>query len=276
VLVPREDDSQFHLEFRQAVGYDAFLEAGLTNGVLLRYLPSGRRTLPHLIDFGSSNGTRDAALRPGTTFTDQNKQIKVLDVTSASALVEIVINGMPAGGEGGLGGAGAGGVGGMATGGAGNGGASGGMGGAIGGVAGAGGAAGSGGQTQGGASGVAGGPSGSAGTGGRVEPGGRSGAGSGGGGAGSGSGSAIGAGAGASPAAGGAGSGGGGASGASAGSGATATGGSSVVVAAQTADGEESGCGCRITGDASGRGSAPASAAFVAALIAFVRRRRRG
>jgi hypothetical protein len=41
VLIPRGDNTQFHLEFRQAVGYDSFLETGLTNGVLLRYLPSG-------------------------------------------------------------------------------------------------------------------------------------------------------------------------------------------------------------------------------------------
>jgi hypothetical protein len=284
VLVPREDDSQFHLEFRQAVGYDSFLEPNLTNGVLLRYLPTGRRTLPHLIDFGSSNGPRDAALRPGTTFTDQNKQIKVLDVTAASALVEIVIDGMPAGGEGGLGGAGAGGVGGMAASGGGNGGASrggrggGGMGGAgggagVGGVAGAGGAGGIGGQTQGGASGVAGGASESAGNGGRTGAGGSGGAPSSGGGAGSGSGQASGAGAGALPAAGRAGSGGGGAS---AGSGVTPTGGSSVaVVPARTTEGEEGGCGCRIAGDATGRGGTPASIAVVAALLALVRRRRR-
>ncbi|HEY3499849.1 MAG TPA: hypothetical protein VGK73_34395 [Polyangiaceae bacterium] len=280
VLVPRGDDSQFHLEFRQAVGYDSFLEENLTNGVLLRYLPSGRRTLPHIIDFGSSNGARDAALRPGTTFTDQNKQIKVLDVTSASALVEIVIDGMPAGGEGGSGGAGAGGSGGMAIGGAGDVGAGGGeMGGAgggagVGGVAGTGGAGGSGGQAQGGASGVAGGTSERAGSGGRVEAGGSGGAGSGGAVAGSGSGGASGAGA--SPAAGRAG-GGGGAAGASAGSDATATGGSSVaMVPARTTDDEESGCGCRIAGDANGRGGAPASVVAVATLLAFARRRLRG
>ena len=286
VLVPRGDDSQFHLEFRQAVGYDSFLETNLTNGVLLRYLPSGRRTLPHIIDFGSSAGAQDAALRPGTTFTDQNRQIKVLDVTSVSALVEIVIDGKPAGGEGGLGGAGAGGGGGTGTGGAGNGGASGGgrsggaggAGGAagVGGVVGAGGAAGSGGRAQAGASGVAGATSGSAGSGGRTDIGGSGGAGSGGAGAGFGSGSASGAGAGASPAAGGAGSGGVGASGARAGSGATATGGSPVaVVPVQTTDGEETGCGCRVAGDANRGGGAPASVAVVATLLAFVRRRGR-
>lgn len=285
VLIPRGDGSQLHLEFRQALGYDSFLEADLTNGVLLRFLPSGNRTRPHIIDFGPNSGARDAALRPGTTFTDQNKQIQVLGVTSASALVEIVINGIPAGGEGGLGGAGGGGAGGMAIGGAGNGGTSGGgmagrgMGGAdggasSGGVAGTVGEAGSGGQAQGGFSGFAGGTSGRAGSGGRMDAGGSGGAGSGGGGAGSGSG-ASGAGTGASPAAGGAGIGGGGASGASAGAGMPATGGSSVATPARKPHREHSGCGCRIAGDANDRGGVPASAAFVAALLAVVRRRRR-
>jgi hypothetical protein len=284
VLVPRGDDSQFHLEFRQPVGYDSFLEANLTNGVLLRYLPSGRRTLPHIIDFGSNTGARDAALRPGTTFTDQNKQIKVLSVSAASALVEIVIDGMPAAGEGGMGGA-AGGIGGMAAGGAGNGGANGGRAGAgtggagagTGGFAGGGGPAGSGGQTQGGAAGVDGG-AGRAGGGGQVAAGGNGNAGTGGSAGGAGSGSSGASGAGAPPVAG-ASSGGratGGTGGATAGTGADATGGSSVVVPRPLPDGDRGGCGCRIAGNTNGGGGAPVSLAGVSVLLAFVRRRRRG
>lgn len=288
VLVPRGDDSQFHLEFRQAVGYDAFLESNLTNGVLLRYLPSGRRTLPHIIDFGSTSGARDAALRPGTTFTDQNRQIKVLDVTSASALVEIVIDGKPAAGEGGMGGGGAGGVGGTAAGGASGGKAGGGMGGmgvaggagaGVGGISGAGGASGSGGQTQGGASGVAGDASGGAGSGGLGAAGANSGAGSGGigGSAGAGKGGASGAGAGAAPVAGSAGSGVGGVGGATGGTSASAGAGATsvTVIPPPTTDGDDGGCSCRTAGDARGRGGAPASVAVVASLLAFVRRRRR-
>ena len=141
VLVPRDDGSQLHLEFRRPVGFDAFLENGLTNGVLLRYLPPDRRGLPHLINFGSGNAATDAALRPGTTFTDGNRDISVVEVGTDSAVVDIIIDGAPPvddSGTGGAGGAGTGGsgetggTGSVATGGSGGSGATGGFGGSCG------------------------------------------------------------------------------------------------------------------------------------------------
>ena len=48
-----------------------------------------------------------------------------------------------------------------------------------------------------------------------------------------------------------------------------------AVVPVQTTDGEETGCGCRVAGDANRGGGAPASVAVVATLLAFVRRRGR-
>jgi hypothetical protein len=282
VLVPRDDQTQLHLEFRRPIGFDSFLETGVTNGVLLRYLPAGNGGLPHLINFGAQNSATDAALRPGTNFADASREIRVVEVDEESALVDIIIDGVeppPEGGTGGTGssGMGGGGAGGSAAGeggsagtttGGGTGGASGGDG-AGGNAAGSGGSSGDGGLASGGtATGGAG--SGGLASGGTATGGGGSGGLTTGGGAGSGTaGSGVAGTAGAGPA----GSGGAGAAGTSQSGGIGGGAGSAGSFSTPLKD--DSGCGCRVPGHSSRSSSVPKASWLAALALLFSARRRR-
>jgi MYXO-CTERM domain-containing protein len=263
VLVPRGDNTQFHLEFRRALGFDSFLETGLTNGVLLRYMPSGNG-LPHLVNFGSQNAATDASLKPNNTFTDGTRQIRVVEANAESALVDIIIDGMPPGGAGGMAGtAGTGGGGAAGRGGVGGtGGPMGGMG-NMGGVSGAGAVAGAAGTATGGmggsgAGGAAAGASsgGTAGTAGGLGGGAVGAAGTGAAGTGGSSGGSTGT-----------------SAGTSSGAGASGTGTSGTPTGAPASTNDDAGCGCRTVSQRASGFEANAALAFGLVLLLRLRRR---
>lgn len=123
VRVPRDNGEFFHFEYRQPVGFDAGLEAELTNGVLVRVVADpDERDNPHLLDMTPETSTNlDAALEVGSSFEDGNMRVTVVEANENHAVLDVTVDGIPPDtGTGGMtgGGAGSGGTGGgVATGG---------------------------------------------------------------------------------------------------------------------------------------------------------------
>lgn len=97
VRVPRENGEFFHFEYRQPVGFDAGLEPGLTEGVLVRIVTDPRNGgNPHLLDMTPQTPTNDdAALAVGRSFQDGNMLVTVVEVTEDYAVIDVTLDGIP-------------------------------------------------------------------------------------------------------------------------------------------------------------------------------------
>lgn len=97
VRVPRNNGEFFHFEYRQPVGFDAGLEAGLTNGVLVRVVADpDERDNPHLLDMTPDTSTnRDAALAVGSSFEDGNMRVTVVEADESHAVLDVTMDGIP-------------------------------------------------------------------------------------------------------------------------------------------------------------------------------------
>lgn len=87
---------EFWVEYRQPVGVDAFLGAGLTHGVLIR---SAEDTFSHLYDMTPARGGfTDAALPVGRTWSDptSNLSVSVASATPTGATVAVAFGAPPA------------------------------------------------------------------------------------------------------------------------------------------------------------------------------------
>ncbi|MBN1127926.1 MAG: hypothetical protein JXA71_03005 [Chitinispirillaceae bacterium] len=91
-LYASSQSNKFHFEFRRKVGFDERIETGLVDGILVRHI-SGRN--PHIIDMTPTNDFRDAALRVGSTFKDENLEVTTVEVNDQYAVVDVVIDGDP-------------------------------------------------------------------------------------------------------------------------------------------------------------------------------------
>lgn len=97
VRVPRDDGQFFHFEYRQPVGFDAGLEPGLTQGVLVRIVADpGNSDNPHLLDMTPETSTNDdAALAVGRSFEDGNMLVTVVEATANYAVIDVILDGIP-------------------------------------------------------------------------------------------------------------------------------------------------------------------------------------
>lgn len=97
VRVPRSNGEFFHFEYRRPVGFDAGLEPGLTEGILVRVVADPRQGgNPHLLDMTPETATNDdAALPVGRSFEDGNMRVTVVETTDAYAILDVTLDGIP-------------------------------------------------------------------------------------------------------------------------------------------------------------------------------------
>lgn len=97
VRVRRNNGEFFHFEYRRPVGFDAGLEPGLTEGILVRVVTDPRQgSNPHLLDMTPETATNDdAALPVGRSFEDGNMRVTVVETTDAYALIDVTLDGIP-------------------------------------------------------------------------------------------------------------------------------------------------------------------------------------